>query len=112
MKERKAQRLNSYAKVLIQGRMPAYIRDMSDLGFRVYSPVPMPIDEGSAIKCLIIPEDKECAPFELSGEVRWNRKEEEGDDIMGIKISSFSTEDGKKQYAALLSRFTKDSTDG
>ena len=61
---------------------------------------------------MIIPEESECSPFELSGEVRWNRREEEGDIIMGILIGSFSTVEGEKQYASLLARFTKDKGDG
>jgi hypothetical protein len=110
MKQRQSQRQNSYAKVLIEGRLPAYIRDMSDLGFRVYSPVPLPIEEGASISCLIIPEDG-SGRFELSGEVRWNRVEEEGDDIMGILIGSFPSAEVKKQYSSLLSRFTKDAAE-
>ncbi len=112
MIQRKAQRQMSYAKVLIEGRLPAYIRDMSGDGFRVYSPVPLPVDEGSSIRCMIIPEDGNAAAFELSGEVRWNRHESDGDDIMGILISSFSSAEGEKQYASLLARFTKDMREG
>ena len=107
----RAQRQLSYAKVLIEGRMPAYIRDMSGGGFRVYSPVPLPVEDGSSISCLIIPEDNSDDAFELSGEVRWSRHEAEGDDIMGILISSFSSVEGKNHYASLLKRFTKDRTE-
>lgn len=110
MKQRQSQRQNSYAKVLIQGKLPAYIRDMSELGFRVYSPVPLPMEEGAAISCLIIPEDG-SGKFELSGEVRWNRIEDEGDDVMGILISAFPTAEGKKRYSSLLSLFTKDAAE-
>ena len=84
MKERKDRRRHSYAKVLIDGRQPAYIRDISTGGFRVYSPMPLSQEEGSSVRCQIIPEDPGESSFEITGEVRWNRLEAEGDDIMGF----------------------------
>ncbi|MDA3957901.1 PilZ domain-containing protein [Oceanispirochaeta sp.] len=106
-KERTDQRNQSYAKVLLDNSQPAYIRDISARGFRVYSPVPLPYKEGSTITCLIIPTDSEGQSFKISGEIRWNKLDAEGEDIMGILISSFEDKKGESLYHSLNMRFSK-----
>ena len=106
-KDRKNQRNQSYAKVLLDNSQPAYIRDISASGFRVYSPVPLPYKEGSSVNCLIIPSDGTDPSFRITGEIRWNRQDAEGEDLMGILISSFEDEKGEDLYNSLNRRFSK-----
>ncbi|MDC7236001.1 MAG: PilZ domain-containing protein [Spirochaetales bacterium] len=102
--ERKDPRNQSYAKILLDGSMPAYMRDISPQGFRVYSPVPLPYKEGSRISCKVIPSDGE--PFDIEGEIRWNRQGEDGEDIMGFRISSFTDAEGESRYKEMNKRFS------
>lgn len=104
--DRKNPRNQSYAKILLNGSMPAYMRDISPSGFRVYSPVPLPYKEGSKIVCKVIPADHEDAPFDIEGEIRWNRQGDRGEDIMGFQISSFADPQGEAMYREMNKRFS------
>lgn len=104
--DRQSTRNQSYAKVLLDGSMPAYMRDISPSGFRVYSPVPLPYKEGSVLVCKVIPADQDVDPFDIEGEIRWNRQGEGGEDIMGFKINSFKDPRGEELYEKLNQRFS------
>jgi PilZ domain len=104
--DRKNTRNQSYAKVLLDGSMPAYMRDISPLGFRIYSPVPLPYKEGSVVVCKVIPSDPEDKPFDMTGEIRWNRQGDSGEDVLGFQISSFADPDGQALYEKLNKRFS------
>lgn len=103
---RKNPRNQSYAKVLLDGSIPAYMRDISPQGFRIYSPVPLPYKEGSVAVCKVIPTDQEDKAFDMTGEIRWNRQEDSGEDVLGFQISSFADQNGKSLYAKLNKRFS------
>ncbi|MDC7239053.1 MAG: PilZ domain-containing protein [Spirochaetales bacterium] len=103
--DRKNPRKQSYAKVILDGDLPAYIRDLSPDGFKVYSPVPLPYDQGSVISCRIIPSDLE--DFEVEGEVRWNRQDSNGNEILGVKITSYTDQDSEKLFARLNEQFSQ-----
>ncbi len=105
--DRKTTRNRSYAKVILDGSLPAYIRDLSPGGFRVYSPVPLPYGEGSVIQCRIIPSDQEDQPFDLTGQIRWDRQESGGDDIMGVQIDSYPDSRSKEQFIRLNELFSQ-----
>jgi hypothetical protein len=104
---RKTQRSQSYAKVLLDNSLPAYIRDISVDGFRVYSPVPLPYQEGNSVSCRIFPMNDSDDSFQIKGLIRWNQQDAEGEDLMGILISSFETTEGKILYKSLNQRFFK-----
>lgn len=104
--DRKKPRNQSYVKVLLDGALPAYIRDISPQGFRVYSPVPLPYKEGSVLICKVIPSNQDEKPFDISGEIRWNRQKDDGEDLLGFQITSFAAPNGKDLYAELNKRFS------
>ncbi len=104
--DRKSRRNQSYAKVLLNGSFPAYIRDISPDGFRVYSPVPLPFNEGDSVLCIIIPSDMEKKSFKINGQIRWNRQDSEGDDLMGILIQSFENDADKHFFDELNDQFS------
>jgi len=107
--DRKNHRNQSYAKVLLNGSFPAYIRDISPDGFRVYSPVPLPFNEGDEVLCIVIPSDGDQTSFKITGQIRWNRQDSQGDDIMGILIKSFENDEDMENYASLNKRFSESS---
>jgi len=105
--DRKNQRNQSYAKVLLNGSFPAYLRDISPEGFRVYSPVPLPFQEGNEVQCIVIPSDGEQKSLRITGQIRWNKQDSEGEDIMGIRIASFENEGDKEMFQELNKLFSE-----
>jgi hypothetical protein len=106
---RKDLRNQSYAKVLLNGKFPGYIRDTSPEGFRVYSPMLLPVKEGDEVQCIVIPTDGEEETFKISGQVRWNRQDQEGENIIGILITAYKDSHGKDLYKKLDKQFSNES---
>ena len=103
--ERTNNRYNSYAKVLMDG-IPGYMRDISSDGFKYVTPLPVSARTGTVEQITVIPRDSSIQSFKLEGEIRWQKTDEEGFQVCGIRIIEFGSTEGDEIYRGLQDQFS------
>jgi hypothetical protein len=72
--KRFAYREKCYSKIVIEGRYPGYIRDLTKGGAKIDVAAPLEIKAMDRLSCLILPlEELGIAPFKATLEVRWEK---------------------------------------
>ncbi len=103
--ERVNDRYSSYAKVLMNG-IPGYMRDISSDGFKYVTILPVSAPTGTVEQITVIPRDGSVKSFRLEGEVRWQKTDDEGFQVCGIRIIGFDSAEGKQIYKDIQDQFS------
>lgn len=98
-------RYSSYAKILMDG-LPGYMRDISSDGFKYVTILPMTVQTGEVKQITVIPQDTSFSSFQLEGEIRWIKKDNEGFQVCGIRIKSFISDQCRSTYVKLQDQFS------
>ena len=101
--KRLSDREKCYAKlVLREDCLPAYIRDVSNLGFRIEIPGDVSLEVGDRMNAKVIPvEETEGLAFGALLEVRWIR-DEAPFTAVGMKLIDLDSDQARVEYNRLI----------
>ena len=85
---------------------PGYMRDISSDGFKYVTILPLSARTGAVEQITVIPRDSSIQSFKLEGEIRWQKSDEEGFQVCGIRIIGFGSTEGEEIYKGLQDQFS------